>query len=98
MQLSLSLIAVVLYLVSSILIAVIIRSQLAQDPGPNRKILLATWVGALLFHAGSLYGLLVTPEGIDLGFFRTLSMVGFLASGLLLVSCFGRARGTPMVA
>ena len=91
MQLSLSLIAIALYLVSSILIAVIIRSQLAQEKGPNRKLLLVSWVGALLFHGASLYGLLITPAGIDLGFFRTLSMVGFLASGLLLVSCFGRA-------
>ena len=91
MPLSSSLIAIALYIVSSLLIAVIIRSQLAEEKGPNRKILLASWLGALLFHAISLYSLLVTPAGIDLGFFRTLSMVGFLASSLLLVSCFGRA-------
>lgn len=87
---ALSLVSAILYIISSVLIALILRERLDDKPGINTRWLLASWGGALVLHAISLYGLVVTPEGLNLGFFRALSTVGWLAAALLLVSCFGR--------
>jgi ABC-type uncharacterized transport system permease subunit len=91
MQSALSLVSAALYLLSSVFIAIILRERLENKSVFNPHWLLLTWGGALVIHAVSLYGLLVTPEGLDLGFFRALSTVGWLAAALLIVSCFGRA-------
>jgi len=91
MQYVISLLAAILYFISSFLIAKNMRARLHDETPLPTRWLLMSWIGALLVHALSLYALLITEHGIDLGIFRALSTVGWLTAGLLLATCFGRA-------
>lgn len=81
--------AIVLYLASSVLLA--LRLVRRDSPVPlGRGGAIALGLGAVLLHGGVLYPLLVTASGLNLGFFNAASLVGWLTALLLLTSSFQR--------
>lgn len=81
--------AILLYLASSVLLAVrLVRREHAAPLG--RSGVLSLGFGGVLLHAGVLYPLLVTANGLNLGFFNAASLVGWLTALLLLVSSLQR--------
>lgn len=81
--------AILLYLASSLLLAV--RLVRREQPLPlGRGGVLALGFGAVLLHGGVLYPLLITASGLNLGFFNAASLVGWLTALLLLVSSLQR--------
>ncbi|RMG53911.1 MAG: hypothetical protein D6717_10405 [Gammaproteobacteria bacterium] len=82
--------AMLAYLLTTALVAVQLRGRMRNGTAIDSRLLLGTWLLALILHGVALWQAIVTPEGLDLGFFRALSAVGWMAAALLLVSCFGR--------
>lgn len=81
--------AILLYLTSSLLLAMrLVRREQASPLG--RGGVLTLGFGAVLLHAGVLYPLLVTASGLNLGFFNAASLVGCLTALLLLISSLQR--------
>lgn len=81
--------AILLYLASSLLLAVrLVRRE--EAPYFGRGGILTLGFGAVLLHAGVLYPLLVTANGLNLGFFNAASLVGWLTALLLLASSLQR--------
>ncbi len=77
--------AVILYLLSGALLALRLwRGE--PDSGSAGRGVLALAAGAVLLHAGQLYPRVVTPEGLNFGFFNALSLVSWLIALLLLLS------------
>jgi ABC-type uncharacterized transport system permease subunit len=80
------LIAMLLYLGVSALLAV----QLWQGPRApaivGRIPLLSAWALAVVLHAGTIYGEAFTETGIDMGFFNALSLAAWLIALLLWVA------------
>lgn len=81
-----ALVAIALYLTAT---ALMVR-QLRRGATGTRTGML--WLGGLgvLFHAVSLWLLLITPEGIQLGFFPVASLVGAIGAALVVASCLRR--------
>lgn len=84
--------AIALYLIGTALIgarvAALARgSAAAAEPGPSARWL---WLGAAALHGIALYLTIVTPTGLDLGFFNALSAVTWLMAVLLLITSLSR--------
>lgn len=54
-----------------------------ESPSPRRRLIGITFAGALV-HAVAVAGLLLTPEGLDLGLFRVAALVSLAAICLIL--------------
>ncbi len=52
----------------------------------SRKLVLLPGIGAVVLHALALYPVLVTEQGINLGFFNAASLVALLTATLLLLT------------
>ncbi|MFN2310052.1 MAG: inner membrane protein YpjD [Gammaproteobacteria bacterium] len=77
--------AIFLYLASSLLFAVrLARHDLAGSVSRNTALILGLL--ATLLHGTAMYPVLVTPNGLNLGFFNAASLVGWLTALLLLTS------------
>jgi len=74
-------IAVLLYLGASVLLLQHLRSGAAIPVRAH----LALVVPAVALHAAALYGYLLTPTGLQLGFFHSLSLAGWMMSLMLLL-------------
>ena len=86
----LAFLAMLAYLATTILVAVRLRGRMQGHNTLDSRLLLGLWLLALALHGVALWQSIVTPQGLDLGFFRALSAVGWMAAALLLVSCFGQ--------
>lgn len=85
----LSFIAIPAYLASGILLALRLTRKASPETFTKRKILLLSLV-AVLLHAALLYGQLLTPDGINFGFFNALSLLTWLIALLLTLTAFER--------
>ena len=75
--------SIVLYLTSGALLLLKLNGH-ASVASLSRSRLLIPAVIAMLLHGWLVYQGLLTPEGLDVGFFAVLSLVGWLVSLLLL--------------
>lgn len=77
--------AILLYLSSCLLLALrLVRRDLVGPLGRNGA--LALGFAAVLLHGVALYPMLITANGLNLGFFNAASLVGCLTAFLLLAS------------
>lgn len=81
--------SIILYLTSGILLLLKINSQ-PLVTGLSRFQLLLPALIAVLFHGWLVYQGLLTPQGLDVGFFSVLSLVGCLVAFLLLAATFSQ--------
>jgi len=79
--------AILLYLASSLLLAV---RLIRRDLPLGHTIAIVLGLGAVLLHAAVLFPLLMTETGFNLGFFNAASLVGWLTALLLLLSSLRR--------
>ncbi len=81
--------AILLYLVSCLLLVVrLVRPD--SIPSGARAGILTLGFGAVALHGSLLYVMLITHSGLDLGFFKAASLVGWLTALLLLISSLKR--------
>lgn len=81
--------AILLYLASSALLMARLVRRSPEFPWARGGILTLGLTGVAL-HAAVLYPILVTAHGLDLGFFKAASLVGWLTALLLLLSALKR--------
>jgi ABC-type uncharacterized transport system permease subunit len=79
--------SIILYLTSGILLLLKINSQ-PLIAGLSRFQLLIPALIAVLLHGWLVYQGLITPQGLDVGFFTILSLVGCVVAILLLIATF----------
>lgn len=89
--------AVLLYAAAAILLALrLVRGSI--DQLWPKSLPLAIALGAVLLHGLVLYQDLVLPDGLNLGFFNALSLVGWLAAvAVLLASTVGPVENLGIV-
>lgn len=80
------LLAIILYLTATFLLARRLLRPAVESPGRNTTISLG--VAAVAAHGVTLSALLLKPGGIDLGFFNALSLIFWLISLVLLLSTY----------
>lgn len=85
-----SILAIVGYLICTGLIGMFIGRAVKGEPRGNVGLLRGLWVGSWLLHGLALYNLVLTPSGLDLGFYHALSTVTWLMVFLLLAASFSR--------
>jgi len=83
------LLAIILYLLTSILLARRLFSRGEQTVRSKRGAI-ALGFGAALLHAGALYPLLITAGGLNLAFFNSFSFISVLTVLLLLIAAINR--------
>lgn len=81
--------AIVLYLASSLMLMARLLRRAPALPW-LRGGMLTLGLGGVALHAAVLYPLLITANGLDLGFFKAASLVGWLTALLLLLSSLKR--------
>ena len=81
--------AIALYLISSLLLVVRLVRQ-DTFPGWARGGILLLALAATALHGAALYPLLITATGLDLGFFKAASLIGWITALLLLLSSLKR--------
>lgn len=81
--------AIVLYLTSSLLLVVRLVRRDAFPAWARGGILLLA-LAATALHAATLYPLVMTATGLDLGFFKAASLIGWITALLLLLSSLRR--------
>lgn len=81
--------AIVLYLASSLMLMARLLRRAPALPW-LRKGMLTLGLGGTALHAAVLYTLLLTASGLDLGFFKAASLVGWLTALLVLLSSIKR--------
>ncbi len=86
----LTILAIVLYLSCAALIALRIKGMVGGKAGISPKLLMWVWTGAVVIHGLTLYAHVVTPQGLNLGFFHALSAVAWLMAVLLLITALTR--------
>ena len=77
--------SIILYLTSGVLLLLKLNSQAPVARFSRFQLLLPALI-AVLLHGWLVYQGLLTPQGLDVGFFSVLSLVGCLVSFLLLVA------------
>jgi len=85
----LALIAIPAYLTAGILFALRLAQRISPESFTKQKILLLGLL-AVLLHAALLYRQLLTPDGINFGFFNALSLLTWLIALLLTLTAFER--------
>ncbi len=81
------LLAIILYVLASGLLT----ARLAHGPGERasqKTQILIIAVAAIVIHGGLLYQSILTPAGMDLGFFNAASLISLLTATLLLLASF----------
>lgn len=78
-----------LYLAATILL---LKQWLSGKDEKNR-LPLYTAAAAVIFHALALYSIIITPQGIDIGFFSSLSFTAWLMALLLVIASFSLPIG-----
>ncbi len=89
MQIIASVIAILLYSAAAAAGMVHLK-KLSAHGKSDKRLLLWLWSGALLLHILALSGRVLTPKGINLAFFNSLSIVAALISALVLLSAIKR--------
>ena len=79
--------SIVLYLTSGILLLLKLNSHSSIASLPRLQLLIPAVI-AMLLHGWLVYQGLLTPQGLDVGFFAVLSLVGWLVALLLLSAAF----------
>lgn len=77
-------IAIILYLVTGLLLA--LRLSRAATTQSVKLGLIALGLVAVGLHASELYRWIITPDGLNLGFFNATSLIGWLIALLLLLT------------
>ncbi|MDQ8037995.1 MAG: cytochrome c biogenesis protein CcsA [Pedobacter sp.] len=72
--------ATLLYLIASL----ILGRQLARREAPNTRLILALGLVALPLHLVSVHAAIYQPEGLNLGLFHVISLVGWLIATLAI--------------
>ena len=75
-------VAIILYLVAGLLLA--LRLSRAATTQSVKLGLIALGLVAAGLHASELYHGVITPDGLNLGFFNATSLIGWLIALLLL--------------
>jgi ABC-type uncharacterized transport system permease subunit len=79
------LLAILLYVLAGSLLTV----RLTRGPGDNagqKTQILMIGIAAVVIHGGLLYQSILTPSGMDLGFFNAASLIALLTAVLLLLA------------
>jgi len=90
MIIALSLLAIALYLAATGAIGLRVRALATGHGAIPRELVLLAWGGAVLLHAIVAYREVLTPAGLDLGFYHALSSVSWLMVALLLLASLKR--------
>jgi ABC-type uncharacterized transport system permease subunit len=85
-----SILAIIGYLICTGLITMCIGRVIKGEGRGDLRLLRGLWLGSWLLHAATLYTLVITPDGLDLGFYHALSTVTWLMVLLLLLASFRR--------
>jgi ABC-type uncharacterized transport system permease subunit len=80
-------IAIVLYLLASVLLALRL-ANCYSGPGCHRNQILLISGIAVALHASLVYPSIMTPHGLDLGFFNAVSLIFLLTAALLMLASF----------
>ncbi len=83
-------IAIVLYLAAAGMLAIRLAGATRIPSILGRQGVLTMGLIAALLHAGALYPLIVSPSGINLGFFNAASLIGLLTALLLVIASLNR--------
>lgn len=81
--------AVILYLTTTVLIGMRMARGVESARWTKACPLSVGW-GALILHGIVLYHIVITPAGIDVGFFNSLSLVAWIIVLLLLTAALGK--------
>lgn len=83
----LGIIATLLYLGTSLMLAVRFQQQIKGNTLPtwNFPVVISVWLAAVALHATILYMHVFTPHGLNMAFFNALSMSAWLIAVLLLL-------------
>jgi len=73
-------------------IGLLLKQWLSAENGLNKQPLYAAVI-AVVFHAISLYSIIFTSQGIDIGFFSALTFTAWLMSSLLVIASFSLPIG-----
>lgn len=82
-------ISILLYAVAT---GLLLKQWLATKNGLNKQPLYAAAI-AVIFHAISLYSIIFTVQGVDIGFFSALTFTAWLMSTLLVIASFSLPIG-----
>lgn len=85
-----SILAIIGYLVCTGLIGVSIGRAVQGQPRRDLVLLRVFWIGSWVLHGLALYHLVLTPSGLDLGFYHAFSIVTWFMALLLLLATFRR--------
>jgi len=80
-------IAIVLYLLASVLLALRL-AHCYSGPGCHRNQILLISGIAVLLHASLLYPAIMTPDGLNLAFFNAVSLISLITAALLMLASF----------
>ena len=70
-----------------------LANQLKQNKPAQQSILLGSGFVALTLHAGSLYGIINTPEGLRLSLFQVASLFGWVIAAIAVIAATLRPVG-----
>ena len=91
------LLSIALYLLASgLLVMRLAQGTAGMDRPVNRPALIA--LGAILVHAILLYPAIITPGGLNLGFFYAVSLIALTTAALLAISTFFQPVGNLGIA
>jgi len=82
-----SVLAIIAYLIASILIVLRLNARRHNQPHRSRKLPIAVSLAALALHFVALIGTTFTTEGIDFGIFNIASVVSWTICCILLIIC-----------
>ena len=82
--------AIALYLAAGSMLALRLARHGSFVAAWNRRALIVLGLAGVILHAVALYPRLVTAQGLNLGFFNALSLIGALGAFLLLISALSR--------
>ena len=87
MALAIGLITIILYLIT----AYLLWQNVRDGCGSAGRLALVLWLFAILGHIGLLVLAIITPQGIDLSLFHTITLAALLVSIILLIICMQQA-------
>ncbi len=87
---TIALLAIILYFISWLLLALKLRTRLNKTKGINKNVYLALWLGAILLHATVLYYPLLLGLGLSISLITAASHIIWLTSLMLLITTWTR--------
>ncbi|MGH8372547.1 MAG: cytochrome C assembly family protein [Gammaproteobacteria bacterium] len=81
-----AILALILYLLAAVALLLRLKRKGPRLLREGRGFACSAGLTAILLHTIALYALIFIPHGMDLGFFNTASLVGWLVAGIALAS------------